>query len=229
MKVSKQTKENIRKSIPKQYVRYAGIEPYYIPLFGRIYWQRLERILQPALREVAGHDDYIADLGCGFGVFVALLGKTVGAPVVGIDEYASGPLKVAQEICDTLSSSQCTFIRGDISRLAFQSDVFQSCFCLDVLEHVPNVEDCLEEIRRVLKTDGSLFVTVPVEGTVLNIAREVTSLHGRRRAISPHWRGTIANYKEFEVRLSDYFSITKKDYIPNKLFVYDVLYCCTKE
>jgi ubiquinone/menaquinone biosynthesis C-methylase UbiE len=197
IKIPKQTRERIRKLISKQYVRYARIEPYYIPLFGRIYWQRLERVLQLALREVAERDAYIADLGCGFGVFVALLGKTFGAYVVGIDEYPAGPLKVAQDICGTLSSSQCSFVRGDIFRLAFQSNVFHSCFCLDVLE-VPNVEDCLEERHRVLKANGSFFATVPVEGKVLNIAREITSLHGRRRATSPHWRGTVANYRDLK-------------------------------
>jgi ubiquinone/menaquinone biosynthesis C-methylase UbiE len=229
MKITRPVKESVRKVIPTEYSRYAGIEPYFVPLFGRIYWQRLEKILGFAEREIPKNGAYIADLGSGFGVLVALLAKTFCVPVVGIDRYPAGPLHVAQDICNTLSSNQCSFVRGDISRLAFQSDVFHACFCLDVLEHVPKVGDCFEEIRRVLKKDGSLFVTVPVESKMLNIAREVTSLHGRRRETSPHWHGTIAGCKEFEARLSDYFSIIRKEYIPNKLLAYDVAFVCRKQ
>jgi ubiquinone/menaquinone biosynthesis C-methylase UbiE len=230
IRITKETRESIREAIPKQYARYAGIEPYFIPLFGRIYWLRLERVLQLARKDASKHIGYIADVGCGLGVLVALLGKTLDNRVVGIDQYPTGPLKVAEDVCKTLSSGgSCSFVRSEISKLPFQSGTFQSCFCLDVLEHVPNVENCLGEIWRVMKTSGSLFITVPVEGKVLDLAREITSLHGRRRSISPHWRGTIADYKEFELCLSNYFTILKKEYVPNALLAYDVLFSCQKQ
>lgn len=227
MQIKKQTKESIRRVIPKRYSRAAGIEPYFIPLFGHIYWQRLERVLQLTNKRLPEPVGLMADFGCGFGVLVALLGKTHEADVVGIDAYPTGPLKVAEDVCEALSSRKsCSFLRGDISHLAFQTDVFQACFCLDVLEHVSDVEGCLQEIQRVLKVGGLLFVAVPVEGKLLKAIREITSLHGRRRALSPHWHGSIKDYKEFEECLSKYFRISKTEYIPNKLFAYDVLYCC---
>ena len=230
IRITKETRESIREAIPKQYARYAGIEPYFIPLFGRTYWLRLEKVLELARKDASRHTGYIADIGCGLGVLVALLGKTLDARIVGIDRYPTGPLKAAEDVCKTLSSGgSCSFIRSEISLLPFQSGVFQSCFCLDVLEHVPNVEACLEEIWRVMKNRGSLFITVPVEGKVLNLAREIESLHGRRRATSPHWHGTVADYKEFEVCLSKYFTILKKEYVPNALLAYDVLFSCKKQ
>jgi ubiquinone/menaquinone biosynthesis C-methylase UbiE len=230
LKISKETKESIRTAVPRRYARAAGIEPYFIPLFGRIYWQRVEVVSQLALGEVSARDGPIADLGCGLGVLVALLGKIFETQVIGVDEYPIEMLKVAESISEAVSSSKSrSFTRGDLSQLGFQSDTFQACFCLDVLEHVANVEDCLEEIQRVMKARGSLFVTVPVEGKLLKIAREVTSLHGRRRALSPHWHGTIANHKEFKVCLSNYFDILKEEYIPNVLFPYDVMFFCKKQ
>jgi ubiquinone/menaquinone biosynthesis C-methylase UbiE len=229
-RITKETRKSIREAIPKQYARYAGIEPYFIPIFGRIYWQRLEKVIQLARKDASRHTGYIADVGCGLGVLVALLGKTLDTRIVGIDQYPTGPLKAAENVSKTLSSGgSSSFVRSEISQLPFQSGVFQSCFCLDVLEHVPNVEACLEEIWRVTKTRGSLFITVPVEGKVLNLAREISSLHGRRRAISPHWHGSVANYKEFEVCLSKCFTILKKEYVPNKLLAYDVLFSCKKQ
>jgi len=71
--------------------------------------------------------------------------------------------------------------------------------------------------------------TVPVEGKALHLAREITSLRGRRRETSPHWHGNVADYKEFEVCLSKYFTILKKEYVPNALLAYDVLFSCKKQ
>jgi ubiquinone/menaquinone biosynthesis C-methylase UbiE len=228
MQIQKQTKESIRRMIPKGHARAAGIGPYFIPLFGRLYYQRLERVLQLTNNELPEPAGHIADFGCGFGVLVALLGKTYD-DVVGIDTYPTSVLKVAEDVCVALSSRKsCSFLRGDISHLAFQTDVFQASFCLDVLEHVSDVEGCLQEMQRVLKAGALLYVTVPVEGKLLRAAREIILLHGRRGEVSPHWHGSITNYKQFEECLSKYFQISKKEYVPNKLFPYDVLYCCKK-
>ena len=132
--IQKQTKESIRRVIPKRHARAAGIEPYFIQLFGRIYWRRLERVLQLTNNELPEQAGHVADFGCGFGVLVALLGKTHEAGVIGIDAQPTGALKVAEDVCEVLSSRKsCSFLRGDISHLAFQTDVFQACFCLDVL------------------------------------------------------------------------------------------------
>jgi ubiquinone/menaquinone biosynthesis C-methylase UbiE len=233
IRITKEIRESIRETIPKEYARAAGIGPYFIPLFGRIYWLRLEKVLQLARKEVYRDTGYIADVGCGLGVLVALLGKTLDTRVVGIDQYPTGALKAAEDVSKTLSSGESSsFVRSEISQLPFQSGVFQSCFCLDVLEHVPSVEGCLEEISRVMKNRGSLFITVPVEGKVLKLARGITSLHGRRFTMSPHWHGTVADYKEFEVCLSKCFTILKKEYVPtvlNALLAYDVLFYCKKQ
>ena len=49
----------------------------------------------------------------------------------------------------------------DITRLTFGSNSFDYVLTFDVLEHVPNYMRGVEEIYRVLKPGGVLFVTVP--------------------------------------------------------------------
>jgi ubiquinone/menaquinone biosynthesis C-methylase UbiE len=45
--------------------------------------------------------------------------------------------------------------------LPFPSGFFTSASALDVLEHVPDENDLLAEIRRVLAPGGALIVTAP--------------------------------------------------------------------
>jgi len=52
-----------------------------------------------------------------------------------------------------------TFGRG--ANLPFRGGAFDLVICHHALEHVEELESTLEEIRRVLKKDGRLFVSVP--------------------------------------------------------------------
>lgn len=54
-----------------------------------------------------------------------------------------------------------TDVLGIGERLPFKSDVFDAVFSLSVLEHVKNPFECAQEIVRVLKPGGILYVVVP--------------------------------------------------------------------
>jgi ubiquinone/menaquinone biosynthesis C-methylase UbiE len=49
----------------------------------------------------------------------------------------------------------------DGKNIPFDSETFDSVLTSEVLEHVPNVDECLKEIRRVLKPSGKILLTVP--------------------------------------------------------------------
>lgn len=46
-------------------------------------------------------------------------------------------------------------------KMPFEDESFEVVFSTEVLEHVPNPEDYLNEVKRVLKPDGIFFFTVP--------------------------------------------------------------------
>ena len=52
-------------------------------------------------------------------------------------------------------------IYGDAHALPFADIQFESVFLLDVLEHLKAPEVCVDEIARVLKNGGNLFLKVP--------------------------------------------------------------------
>lgn len=57
---------------------------------------------------------------------------------------------------------------GDIQRLPVKEGVFDTVFCTQVLEHVPEPQKAIDEIFRVLKGGGHAIFTVPHLGYLHN-------------------------------------------------------------
>ena len=52
-------------------------------------------------------------------------------------------------------------VQADAAALPFSGGAFDAVICAEVLEHVYDPRRVLEEVQRVLKTDGRLLITVP--------------------------------------------------------------------
>lgn len=52
-------------------------------------------------------------------------------------------------------------VYGDACRLPISNESVDVILLLEVLEHVPSADQAIKEVQRVLKTDGSLYVSVP--------------------------------------------------------------------
>ena len=68
----------------------------------------------------------------------------------------------------------------DLSKLTYKDKTFDLVLTSDTLEHVPNIEKALKEIRRVLKTGGRHVFTVPIIWSRKTNSRkdQVPSYHG---------------------------------------------------
>jgi len=51
---------------------------------------------------------------------------------------------------------------ADVTQIPFRDAAFDSALCTEVLEHLPEPGRCLDEIHRVVKPGGSVFVTAPM-------------------------------------------------------------------
>lgn len=51
--------------------------------------------------------------------------------------------------------------RGSVTDIPFKDGTFDICLLLDVIEHVPLLSQCMNEISRVLTSRGKLLMTVP--------------------------------------------------------------------
>jgi 2-polyprenyl-3-methyl-5-hydroxy-6-metoxy-1,4-benzoquinol methylase len=106
----------------------------------------------------------ILDVGCGDGYFCQEFIK-MGYIVSGID-ISIEALKIAKK-----NNPKGNFIIHDLSEnLPFKDNYFDFIWCSEVLEHLLLPYFLLCEIKRVLQTNGKLFLTVPYHGLLKNIA-----------------------------------------------------------
>ena len=110
--------------------------------------------------------DWALDLGCGEGRHSHGIHMLGGINVVGLDLDLPSVMK-AREGVSMLperapdKDAATSFIVGDAFKLPFADGTFQAIICSEVLEHLPQYEGAIAEMRRVLKPDGFLCVTVP--------------------------------------------------------------------
>lgn len=104
--------------------------------------------------------DVVLDVGCGNGQHT-LKSACFAKEIIGID-YNSQSLVLAAKFAKEENIKNVKFIKGNIERrLPFKSVFFDKVLFLDVLEHLNNRENAMEEIFRVLKPHGLLFLSIP--------------------------------------------------------------------
>lgn len=98
----------------------------------------------------AGRD--VIDLGCGGGFYSVPLAE-LGARVVGIDR-SLGSVRAARNASDVPR-----FICADITAVPLSDASADLIIAGDVLEHVPGYRAVFSEAARLLRRDGTLFVS----------------------------------------------------------------------
>lgn len=102
-------------------------------------------------------NDKILDVGCGDGFFLYLLSQLSKSNLTGIDSDAKTIANAKKQV----KKRNVTYVVGDIHYLPFKNNTFTKIVLSEVLEHLPNDERGLLEIKRVLKKDGIICTTVP--------------------------------------------------------------------
>ena len=100
----------------------------------------------------------VLDLGCGGGFMAVALAER-GAIVTGIDP-AKGAIAAAQRHAEA-NQLEISYLVSSGESMPFAEGVFDIVVCVDVLEHVEDLQNVLAEIRRVLRPGGIfLFDTI---------------------------------------------------------------------
>ena len=106
----------------------------------------------------------ILDLGCGEGRHIfGIMDKYPNSYCIGLDLHAES-LKVAQEGADyfeSISNEGAGFTMASGYQMPFADSSFDMVVCSEVLEHLVNYEDALDEIQRVLKPNGYFLPSFP--------------------------------------------------------------------
>ena len=112
----------------------------------------------------------ILDLGCGDGHFATI---AFDRPLdVGLDPW-TGPIREA-----THYGSYHSLVQANGANTPFPEDYFNAAISNSVLEHIPNIDEVLSEIGRVLKSGAPFLFCVPNHNfsNSLSIGRWLDSL-----------------------------------------------------
>lgn len=139
-----------------------------------------------------GRVKLVADIGCGRCIFFDVLQKR-GLHVFGLD-----PSKVI------VNAKKSPFvIRGTCDKIPYADNLFDVVFCLDVLEHIPEVliSDSLKELSRISK-----------KYLIISAASHEDIVENLKVHIS------IKSYTEWEKIISKYFQILSSEIIHSKTY-----------
>jgi len=101
--------------------------------------------------------DKVLDLGCGRGWFSILLNEKTKNKVEALDVS-----DVCINFCkEKYNDKNINFEQGFAENLPFNNSGFDVLIMFDLLEHCVSPQKVIEEIYRVLKPQGKLFLTVP--------------------------------------------------------------------
>ena len=134
------------------YDQFAELEENHFWFIGRrqIFFDLLERSLPDNGSETCNLE--ILEIGCGAGGMLKPLNRY--GRVTGLD-FSQDSMRYCR------SRGFPRVVTGVGAELPFDDETFDLVALFDVIEHIPDDQKVLEEVRRVLKPGGRIFVSVP--------------------------------------------------------------------
>ena len=196
-----------------------------------MYFGRIKNIL----KTIAGlNRDFsrVLDIGGGLGLFS--MNFKLNFPLSSIIILDKSLYEGVKEILSKFPTLRITdYVKEDIQKkTSFENNSLDLIFALDILEHVENPSIAIDEILRILKEDGILFISVPTESLLLRIVRKLMGTI-KNIEVNPHWLGMVRSEKEFfKILQQKNIKIIRKRRYPfqflPRLFSYDVFYLIQK-
>lgn len=109
------------------------------------------------IQELASRNfEMLLDVGCGTGIFLSMVLKKFDAKVAGID-ISPGMIERSREFLGGRADLRV----GDSEHLPWEKGSFDIVTCIASFHHYPNPELVLREMRRVLRSGGSVMIADP--------------------------------------------------------------------
>jgi len=116
------------------------------------YFSSMYRPLKPYLAKI--QRGKVLDVGCAYGFMLEKFPDTFEKYGIDVSEHAI--LEARKRLPDALLT-----VGGAEEKLPFPDDYFDVIMTNDVLEHLENPKAALEQMCRVLKTGGILYINIP--------------------------------------------------------------------
>jgi SAM-dependent methyltransferase len=111
-------------------------------------------------------------------------------------------------------------VNGDACRLPFPDTCFDSCIASGVLEHIPDLERALLEVKRVLRKEGDFLVVIPTNGSTavgffkMLITYPSLFLLGIRRPDLIWHFENVNHFKRIKCLLAKHFKVKRTKGLP---------------
>jgi len=139
------------------------------------------------------------DVGCGGGFTIRrLLNRSKDAHVYGIDISEESVTK-AKKVNAEVLNKQVFVTQGSAEQLPYNDEMFDLVTAVETVYFWPNLPDCLQEVRRVLKPSGKFAIMVEV----VDSDSKWTSVVEGMRAYTPEQLETLlvdAGFVQTEIR-----------------------------
>src|SRR3972149_5236107 len=116
--------------------------------------KRLKVVFGEFLKRIGLNGKKFLEVGCGLGYF-SEKAASLGAIVTGIDIGG----KLVEKSKQRIPSGK--FLVASASKLPFKDESFDIVLCTEVIEHVDDQSQAIEEMFRVIKEGGILVITSP--------------------------------------------------------------------
>jgi len=103
--------------------------------------------------------DTVIDVGCGDGSYIHFCARR-GAEVIFIDRDAARLARTRRKV-ESSTARGHRGIQSDCDPIPLEDGAGDLVICTEVLEHVPDPEKFLGELRRITRPGGRLLITVP--------------------------------------------------------------------
>lgn len=139
--------------------------------------RRMRYSLQDYMLEEIGFEDYrgksVLELGSGGGLDSAEFARN-GARVISVDFTARGSATTRDLLRE--SGSEPRVVRSSATNLPFAQTSFDCVYSFGVIHHIPEMEQAVQEISRVLKAKGDLICMLYNKNSIL-YAYSIMFLH----------------------------------------------------
>lgn len=146
--------EAVVKTTPMRKVHYNSSS-----LLEKLFWQKKRAIIKNWLAEI--EYDSIIDIGCGDGGLLDLVKKD--CCYTGLDISPTQIASFKKWLKNYHAPKKVKLVKGDGTQIPFSEGKFEVALACDVLEHVLNPRKAMKEIKRVIKKDGYVIISIPNE------------------------------------------------------------------
>ncbi len=101
----------------------------------------------------------ILDIGGGTGRYGVAFARDFPNSTVTVADILPESLVIGRNLAESIKVPNVVFDEQDINTLSYSDSTFDVVFCDVVIQHLPEVEVAMRQMRRVLKKDGILIVS----------------------------------------------------------------------